>query len=310
MCSPPQFRGELSDEEYRPYLAAADLKHDTYMRWAREPMPPGALHATVVVNQTAVAWIQYDGVARVIERTFPDPTMNTVRDLARQHLGADPLVQQHLADKRADIEKMGADTFPRVIGNFLGYAAPGSRFNDFPTGISVREWSNARRAEARITTGKEYPHVPHPTRELTDDERRPWADKAAEYAAAFERRFPAEFKAWEFRNWWDATRDDRYHGGSLNLRAEDRVLVELSGVLTPGVVLWKMKTELDGTEIVDLLVEPDSHREDDGHRHWIKLYSGYTMRYEDVPAEAREMWAQSWSALAERAKKFRTDIEG
>ncbi|MFJ3270954.1 hypothetical protein [Streptomyces sp. NPDC086776] len=303
VCSTPAARGQLTEEEYAPYLAAADLKHDTYMRDHRYPMPPGALDRQVTVNGTVVAWLQFDGVARVVERRFSDPAMNTVRDAARRYLGTDPKVQLRLTDERGDIEKMSATAFPGVIGTFLEHAAPGARFNDYPTDMPVRVYTQVAHDAARKATGKKWPFVPNPTRERTETERKVWAAEAERYTEAFRQRFPTEYRAWEFRNWWESTRADRATGPMLGLKGDDRILWEFTGELLPGVVALRMKEEGD-TEIVDLLIKPNLFGSgDEGLMTWVKVYPGRAMRYEDVPQDVRSAFEETWAELLVRAQK-------
>lgn len=312
VCGHPENRGDLPDETWLPYLAAADLKHDTYMRWRSMPMPAGTLHSTVVVNEVIVAWLQYDGMPRVVEGTFTQPLENTVRDLARTHLGAEPEVQQRLADERADIEKMSADAFPGVIGEFAYYTRPGSKFNDFPLDMTVREWSHLRLTERRAATGQQFPFVPNPTRELTDEERHSWWSRVDEYTAAFKRRFPAESEAWEFRKWWNATREERYAAGSLDLRAGERVLIEdhSHNVLLAAVVAWRLRENSNGSENVHLFIEPDHPSGDEKeYLRNVVIHPGCAMRHEDVPRKSRHMWRDAWTALARMELAFREEME-
>ncbi|WP_369042286.1 hypothetical protein [Streptomyces sp. Midd1] len=177
-------RGMLTEEQYAPHLAAADARTLDYMTWGRFPVTPAALAYTVVVDGAPVAWLQYDGLVRVIDGPLGSPTRHTIRRLAREYLGQDPAVQQRLADQRADIDRMSAEAFPGVIGAFRRHAAPGSKMNDYPAGMTVRDYDHKYRTPREPQTpGNSYAwnHPPNPTRELTDAERKTWAEKAEQY---------------------------------------------------------------------------------------------------------------------------------
>ncbi|WP_329271836.1 hypothetical protein [Streptomyces sp. NBC_01451] len=311
VCGGAKFRGQLTDEEFAPYVAAADARLMNYMRWRDIPTTPEALHTTVSVNQTVVAWLQFDGVVRVIDRKFEERALNTARDLARRFLGQDAGVQQQLADGRGDIEKMSAEAFPRVIGAFAERAAPGSRTNDYPPGVSVREWEHANRVQ---NTGRDKDIRPwvypmNPTRELTDDERTRWRQEADRYIEAFRTRFPAEHKAWQFRGWWDSTRAERATDEPLGLRADERILIEYEGMVIPAVVAWPMR-QRDQRERVDLVVEPRHQGSgEDGHLTWVDVYPGRALRYEDVPKNVRSGWENTWAELLKRVKEMFPDSE-
>lgn len=296
VCSPVQPRGELTEEEYAAYLEAADLKHDTYMRHClRTPMPPAALRNVVTVNGTIVAWLPYDGVPRVIDRAFSDQHMNTIRDLARKHLGQDPDFQQRLADERGDVEKMTAEGFEHVIWALRDRAEPGKDYNAFPEGIPVREWSAMRRAEERARTGKEYPHIPHPTAQYSEDQRAAWAEWADRVEAAFRERFPAEHRLWEFQQRWESTRAERSEGPPLFVNPGNRILFEEFNRCTPAVVGDRIKARRDGW-LVDLWTMPQ-REDDDGLKSCVFLYPSRAMHYADIPEGIRRHWDGTWAEI-------------
>ncbi|MEV5264778.1 hypothetical protein [Streptomyces werraensis] len=310
VCGDPENRGELTEEEYAPYVAAADETHTNYMRWSHFLVPPQCLHSTVSVSQTVVAWIQYDGVVRVIDRLFSKPHMNTIRDLAREHLGQDPEVQQRLANQRGEIGAMNAEGFRNTIWVYKRRAAPGSKTNDYPPGMSARAWDHANRRE---NTGPDKQTRPwiwpmNPTRELTEQERAHWAKEAQRYADAFRDRFPDDFRRWDFRNWWEATRADRARRAPLGLKADERVLVELWDQVLPAVVSWPGHRRTASTETVDLAVKPGPGIPDqDGYLPWVNLYAGRVLRYEDVPEQWRGDWDETWELLVKQVQAHYAD---
>lgn len=308
-CEHP--RGLLTDEEYAPHVAAADARTLDYMSWGRSPVIPTALRCTVTVDGTPVAWILYSGQVQVVERTFDVPRMNTIRDLAREHLGQDPEIQQKLADKRADIDLMSAEAFRHAIGAFRGYAAPGSQMNDYPEGMTVREYNHKYRTPRVGRPGEagQWNYPPNPTRELTDAERKTWAAKVDRYTEAFRSKYPQDHRAWEFENWWESTRSSRASGEPLELKADERIVIDICRELIPAVVSWPMRTDNDGDEVVDLYIDEPGHgAADDGHKKWVKIWPGRVLRYDDVPEDVRGQWDETWDRLVKRVQDKYADV--
>lgn len=305
VCSPPEFRGDLSEEEYAPYRAAADLKHEEYMRWGLTRMPAGALRNTVVVNDTVVAWLQYDGVPRVIERHFWDPFMNTVRDLAREHLGQDQEVQQRLADRRGDIENMTAKGFSFLIEVYTKRATEGSEFNDYPTDIPVRVFNAQKRDAARQATGLDFPSVPNPTRRLTDEERALWDKEADRYTYEFRARFPVEHRLWKFDQWWQSTHRRRANESALAPEVDDRIVFDDEGTLAPAVVetLLRSTDQSEGVRVDLLMLDTRSGRREASRMQGVVLWPGRALRYQHVPADLRQIWDCTWTHLEDLIRR-------
>ena len=116
VCAVPSGRGELTEEEYAPYLAAADGKHNSYMRHGA-PWAKSDLAYEVVSQRTVVAWITYDGERHIIERDLRNSAMNRARDIAREHLGMSGEAQQELADDCAHIDSATAEGLIRASWN-------------------------------------------------------------------------------------------------------------------------------------------------------------------------------------------------
>lgn len=296
VCESPWPQGLMSDEEYAQLLAAMDSTHDTYMRWGRHPVRPTDCVYKVVVQRQVVAWVTADGVRHVIEGDH-GPAINQVRDLARKHLAADPKAQQRLANERGDAERMDAEWFPRIIGEFRGRAAPGSKLNRYPDGLTVREWTERRYAEERERTGKQWPFIPNPTEEYTDRERDHWAFMADEYADWFRKRFPVEHRLWEFRQWWASTRAERYEGAPINPQVGDRIVWEFCDALIPAVVEARLSLHENEREPrVDLRIK-SQRAEDDGLNQYVQLWPGRAMAYEDIPEDVRKHWDDTWAEI-------------
>ncbi|MFV0135550.1 hypothetical protein ACLGIH_20400 [Streptomyces sp. HMX87] len=285
----------MSDEEYARFLAAADSRHDTYMQNGRNPVRPTDCMYKVVVKRQVVAWVTADGVRHVIEGDH-GPAINQVRDLARKHLAADPKAQQMLADERGDIERMTAEWFPRIIGEFRGRAAPGSKLNRYPAGLTVREWTDQRYKEERARTGKQWPFIPNPTEEYTDRERAEWAAEADRYEAAFRERFPVEHRLWEFRQWWDRTQAQRAQEPPMDVKNGMRILIQECGVLVPAVIDATCNNKHNPEPTVDLRVKP-SRAESDGLKRWVRLWPSRAVAYEDIPEDVRQHWDDTWAEI-------------
>ncbi|MCX4515910.1 hypothetical protein OHA27_37975 [Streptomyces sp. NBC_01619] len=293
VCAFPSGQGRLTEEEYAPYLAAADGKHDSYMRHGA-PWAATDLAYEVTVNDTVVAWLPYDGTPRVIERDFDDPKMNMARDLAREHLGAAPEVQQMLADDRGDIERLSAGGFAQVIYEHLNRAELGSRFNDFPADVSVRTYFEIARALKAQEEGaprssgspRHYPHVPNPTVEYSVQQRREWAGKAAQYLAAFRERFPNEYTVWMTNQHLAARRTGKL--APLDVHAGDRIGLTLSGHPMPAIIL---KVEARGAELLASL----RTQEEELHRKWI--YPRIVTPEAELLPETRALWQPVWDRL-------------
>ncbi|QKV90382.1 hypothetical protein HUT19_41125 [Streptomyces sp. NA02950] len=290
VCAFPQGQGQLTDEEYAQYLAAADGKHDTYMRHGA-PFAPGDLVYEVIVNGTVVAWLPYDGVLRSPDREFPDPLMNEARDFARRHLGVDQETQQSLADERGDIERMSASGFVSVIFEHLERAERGSKFNDFPTDIPVRVYDARRHQEAKekaAATGRPIQSWPNPTVEYREQQRREWALEAAHYLAAFRDRFPAEYVMWTTLRHHDAHRK----GKKLKLpelKPYDRIGIRDYRGMTPVIVL---KTEMWHSKLFASLRSEDEERD-----HQRITPQSFIPEAELLP-ETRELFKPVWERLA------------
>lgn len=302
VCASPSPRGKLTEQEYAPYLAAADGKHDSYMRHGA-PWADGDLAYEVTVKDTVVAWLPYDGVPRVIEHDFGDPDMNRARDLAREHLGADPKAQQELAEERGDIRRLSAEGFARVIGQHLHRAEHGSQFTDFPLDISVSEWSRRRLAEARAkaeeeTRGKTlsgyeaqcvaWPHVPNPTVEYTDQQRREWAAQAARYLAAYRERFPREYTIWTTHQHHAAHREGKKLP-PLQVGPGDRIGIMSLREMKPAILL---KVEEFGKDL------HASIRTEDGEFDRVWIYPQKVTPGPELLPETRDLWQPVWDRLA------------
>ncbi|MDX3075915.1 hypothetical protein [Streptomyces sp. MI02-7b] len=297
VCSTPSPCGELTEAEYAPYLAAADGKHNSYMRHGA-PWAPGDLAYEVTVKNTVVAWLPYDGMPRVITRDFGDRAMNQARDLAILHLGNDPATQQKLADERGDIDRLSVGGFRRVIFEHLERAALGSKYNDFPTDMSVREWFAMRRQEElekeqaqpqqswRAKQGYP-PYVPNPTVAYTDEQRRGWALEAAHYLAAFRDRYPHEYTLWTTDQHWSS--HGRGRPGPLQVAPGDRIGISDHRELLPAVVLTAQPCEdhQRGTVRTETRVVTNQcmHRRNTAHESTL------------LP-ETRALWAPVWDQLA------------
>ncbi|MEU1816156.1 hypothetical protein ABZ543_13295 [Streptomyces roseifaciens] len=305
VCRFPAPRAILTEEEYAPYLAAADGKHDSYMRHGA-PYAPGDLAYELVVDGVVVAWLPYDGIPRVIERDFVDARLNRARDLARVHLGADPVVQQRLANARADIDRMDADGFAFVIGEYRGRAKHGSKFNDFPLEISVREYGVREAARLRLErglgTGKHVP-VPNPTREYTLTEREAWSREAKRYDDAFQERFPQEYVAWSTQVHLKRRRQ-RSDLGSVVLKARDWVAFERDNAsFEPAVVTHVREPRgwaREGT--ADLLTEK-------GIVQWVPLFPWVLVPARKLLPKSHEMWRSTWEELAKKAENDIAEYE-
>ena len=303
VCAHPRPRGHLNEEEYASYLAAADGKHDTYMRHGA-PWAPSDLAYEVTASNTVVAWLPYDGVPRVIERDFGNADMNRARDLAREHLGADLDAQQRLTDERGDLEHLSPAGFRGVIYEHLDRARRNSEFNDFPTDIPVREYFSLRRAEALAKAENAAPagagsghfgvnrethvFVPNPTVKYTDQQRREWAAQAAHYLAAYRDRFPADYTLWTTHRHHEAHRYGKKLS-PLEVQPGDRVGIMRSRTMTPAILL---AVEGFGADL------RASVRVEDGEfeRVWIRPQN-LTPEAELLP-ETRAVWAPLWEHLA------------
>lgn len=300
VCALPMPQGQLTDEEYAPYLAAADGKHDSYMRHGA-PWAPSDLAYEVTVRSTVVAWLPYNGVPRVIERDFSDAEMNRARDLAREHLGADPETQQTLADERGAIERLSADGFARVIHEHLDRAEHGSVFNDYPTHISVREYDRLRSAELQAEAKAKadprpghfsgsreiHVHVPNPTVEYTDQQRREWALEAAHYLAAYRDRFPTEYTLWMTDQHHTAHREGKKLG-PLQVRPGDRVGFTRFHEMKPAIIL---SVEEGGADL-----SASIRTEEDEFERWWIYPQNVTPETELLP-ETRELFGPKWDRL-------------
>ncbi|MEU5425207.1 hypothetical protein AB0H73_06315 [Streptomyces olivoreticuli] len=304
VCGSPAPRNELTEEEYAPYRAAAEGKHDAYMRHGA-PYAPGDLAYHLVVNHTMIAWLPYDGVPRVVERDFGHAGMNRIRNLARVHLGADPIVQQRLANKRADINHMDADGFDFVIFRYRSKAQEGSKFNDFPLEMSTREYTARVGERLRLERGlgpDEHVYVPNPTREYTRKEREAWSREAERYDKAFLERLPQEYVAWSTQMHLKR-RQQRGDLGSVQLQERDWVAFDrgISG-FEPAVVLYvHQPTHWRSEASVDVLTET-------GTETWVPLHSHSFVPARELLPKSQEMWRPVWEQLAERAEPQITEV--
>ncbi|AWN24775.1 hypothetical protein [Streptomyces sp. NEAU-S7GS2] len=298
VCALPKQQGKLTDEEYAAYLAAAEGKHDTYMRHGA-PFASGDLAYEVIVNGTVVAWIPYDGVPRVIDRNLGDEKMHLACDLARASLGDAPETQQMLADARGEIELLSPNGFTTVIYEHLERAARGSKFNDFPPETSVREYFRVRTAQARANAEKtatqrgwtlrsSHVYVPNPTVEYTDQQRRAWALEAARYLAAYQDKFPTSYTLWVTNQHHAAHRDAKARK-PLQIQPGDRVGFMDNREMKPAVILSVVE-QVTGpradirTAKGDLLRQPIDRR-------------NVTPEEELLP-ETRALFAPAWDRLA------------
>lgn len=300
VCSTPSPRGELTEAEYAPYLAAADGKHDSYMRHGA-PWAPGDLAYEVTVRNTVVAWLPYDGTPRVITRDFGDRAMNQARDLAILHLGNDPTTQQKLADERGDIERLSVGGFHRVIFEHLDRASLGSSYNDFPTDMSVREWFAMRRQEERAKEQTQPqqprhakaghpPYVANPTVDYTDAQRRGWALEAAHFLAAFRDRYPREYTLWTTDQHWMS--HGRGRPGPLQVAPGERIGISDHRELLPAVVLTAepCKDHQRGTVLTETKVITNQC-----------MHRWNTASENTLLPQTRALWSPVWDQLAAAA---------
>ncbi|MFB7763715.1 hypothetical protein [Streptomyces xiamenensis] len=193
VCAIPPFRGILTEGEYGPIFRAAEAKHDAYMQEGTDGAADNLAYCLYVRN-SVVAYILHDGAVRVIERDFGDSLMNEYRDLARRHLGTSEEAQQMLADDRGDVDLMSLEGFQLHIDKCLRRAEPGSRYNEYPEGMTVREYDNANRKWSESEQRWIWPR--NPTVEYSETRRRYWAGMAAWYLNEFKKRHPLEYLSW------------------------------------------------------------------------------------------------------------------
>lgn len=301
VCAVPQVRVELTEEEYAPYLAAANGKHDSYMRHGA-PWAKSDLAYEVVSQGTVVAWITYDGERHIIERDLPTSALNRARDIAREHLGMNDKAQQELADDCADIEYATAEGLIRAAGNYLNRAERGSRFNDFPTDMTVREYFARERAKLQAEAGPDragntpWPSVPNPTVEYSDEQRHHWAAEAARYLIALRDRFPDAYAAWVTQERHTANRRARMAACGatewlMDLKPGDRLAVG-ERTLVPALVVATTTAGPAGPRIT-VRTEEGIHRE--VRAVWEDVCTVTPL--DALLPETRELWGPVWEDL-------------
>lgn len=297
VCAGPPAVGLLTEEEYAPVRAAADLRHDTYMRLSGRILVPGdALYGYVSVNGTVVAWLAYDGTVRTTRAAFDDKHMNMIRTLAAAHLGQFPKVQQELADLRGDIDRMSVGGFTSSIFELLDRCGHGSKTNDWPASMTFRQWQDANKKPS-TEQGRRWSYPMNPTREYTDTERAEWAGEAHRYLTAFRERFPTAFEQWMTRRWFETSWNRRARGGPIEVKADDRLLIDIDGALQAAVVVIACRGLKSYDPHADLMLKR-------GLRTWVRLHPGQTIRYEDLRPDQRAAYAEAWNVLLKEAQEY------
>ncbi|OEV13238.1 hypothetical protein AN218_04475 [Streptomyces nanshensis] len=268
---PPQ--GKLTEAQYAPIREAADSHFDGYMRHRSD----GAAHHlrySVTVRNTVVAYLLFDGVVRIVP-CLPTAEMREAAQLAEVQLGADPGIQQDLADERCDPKYATAQGLRSGIGRLLARAEAGSQFLDFPPG------------PVRGHRG------PNPVAAYSEAQRREWAGQAAELLEVFRSRFPAAYALWH-EDQADRARWRRGAGGGgpdlSEFEAGDRVGVTLGndGVF-PALVLT---CDPGSTHNVLRLRLP--HRDVDVPP---RAAPPRLTPYGVLQPQTRELWARYWAEM-------------
>ncbi|WP_369042287.1 hypothetical protein [Streptomyces sp. Midd1] len=69
-----------------------------------------------------------------------------------------------------------------------------------------------------------------------------------------------------------------------------------------------MKQHKGNGEIVDLVVDsPSVGADSDGQLHWINIYPGRALRYDDIPTDVRKQWDETWERLVKRVQEKYAD---